>query len=367
MMWAIGSMGWGAVPLAGMPWHAVTLALCCVVLGVLALALRSRLASSREQVRIANSLARRRAVRMCETMRTICMIEDIAGVGVWEYDPHADAQKWSAGMRKLFGIDHDDPFVPGDAETLLRANAIDLVGTVAGHAHEKEVFTLQFDACGIDGVQRSLRGEACNMRFRDGKATNVVAVLRDVTEQIERERHLESSREAAMREAVKARLLAATDPLTGLANRRQVMARLDQMVIEARRAVAPLSLIVFDIDHFKSVNDTHGHVEGDRILVNVARIAQQQSREHDVVGRVGGEEFVWIVPNASHALAKQLAERLRTCVERHSGTDVAPAVTMSVGHAQLNPGDSALSLFARADGALYQAKNSGRNRVAMAA
>ena len=121
------------------------------------------------------------------------------------------------------------------------------------------------------------------------------------------------------------------------------------------------------IDRFKRVNDTHGHLEGDRILRRVAQIAGEYIREGDVVGRVGGEEFVWIIPGVNQLVAEQMAERLRQAIAQGSGVGAVPNVTISVGLAQLRPGDTSLSVFSRADNALYAAKDGGRNLVKLAA
>ena len=139
------------------------------------------------------------------------------------------------------------------------------------------------------------------------------------------------------------------------------------MLMKSRRTCDKLALVLFDLDHFKSINDTYGHPEGDKVLRKVAEIAQAQARETDLVGRVGGEEFVWIVPGVDEDKAHCLAERLREAIAEQSRIGAIPGVTTSVGCAEMHPGDSSLSLLARADGALYAAKNAGRNRVRMAA
>ena len=126
-------------------------------------------------------------------------------------------------------------------------------------------------------------------------------------------------------------------------------------------------LIVVDIDRFKQVNDAPGHVEGDKVLQRVSEIAHSQARDIDCIGRVGGEEFVWIVPNANQLHAEQVAERLRQAVSYGSAVGSVPNVTISLGLAQMRPGDSTLTLFSRADNALYEAKEGGRNAVKLAA
>ncbi|MEL6738958.1 MAG: GGDEF domain-containing protein, partial [Pseudomonadota bacterium] len=240
--------------------------------------------TTRSENRQLARIARRRAHSMNELLRTVRMAESIADLGVWQYNPSSDTQQWSEGMRQLFGVDHHDDFVAGDAETLLFANDINLVGDVSRRATERAPFTLRYDIHGYDGVPRSISVQACNL-FGEGSAVaRVIAVVRDVTDEVSRERHLENSRIEAEQEAKLARKLAETDALTGLANRRLVMTQLDHMILEARRQSYPLVLIVFDIDRFKHVNDTYGHVEGDKVLKSVAEIAMGQAREMDVVG-----------------------------------------------------------------------------------
>ncbi|MDJ0643419.1 MAG: GGDEF domain-containing protein [Erythrobacter sp.] len=339
----------------------------CLLLGLVAVVAVIGVVMARRETRLAARIARSRTHGMSELLRTVRMAESIAELGVWQYDPASGRQQWSKGMRSLFGIDHDDPFVDGDAETLLLASEMGLIDRVTEHRNTREPFEMDFDVLGCDGIARSISVQACNLPNRSGGVSRVVAVLRDVTNQVQRERRLEHSREVALSEAQRARQLAATDPLTGLANRRRVMVALDKAIVQARRHSQPLSLIAFDIDHFKAVNDTFGHLVGDRVLRRLAEIALAQVRESDLVGRVGGEEFVWIVPGADENFTRIMAERLRQAIASGSAVGDSPAVTASVGFAELMQDDTGLTLFARADKALYEAKESGRNRVRMAA
>jgi len=343
------------------------LLIAACVLAVVAMISIAGVFKTRREARDASRLARHRGRSMNELLRTVRMAESIAELGIWQYDPTSGEQQWSDGMRRLFGVDHDDEFVAGDAETLLYANDIDLIAHVTRRGDERTPFTLHYDIHGYDGVPRSISVQACNLFGQGGQVVRIIAVVRDVTDQISRERELEDSRKAAVDEARVARELAETDPLTGLANRRRVMAQLDKMIVEARSLPQPLILIVFDIDRFKRVNDTHGHLEGDKVLQRVAEIASEHTRVDDIVGRVGGEEFVWIVPGANQLLAEQMAERLRQDIAHASGVDAVPSVTISLGLAQLRSTDTSLSLFSRADNALYAAKDGGRNLVKLAA
>lgn len=161
--------------------------------------------------------------------------------------------------------------------------------------------------------------------------------------------------------------LAMTDALTGMYNRRQFMARLDNEWKRFRRYGRPLSLLMLDIDHFKSINDRYGHDVGDRVIVAVARLCGTQTRDSDVAARIGGEEFAILLPETDLAEAHAVAERLRAAVAELSfeSSGGPAAVTASIGAAlaDANAADHA-ELMKRADEALYTAKRGGRNCVA---
>jgi diguanylate cyclase (GGDEF)-like protein len=156
--------------------------------------------------------------------------------------------------------------------------------------------------------------------------------------------------------------LAMSDPLTGLANHRTFHSALAAEAERARRHRRPLAVAVIDVDHFKGVNDLHGHMAGDRVLAEVARRLSGASRSGDVLARVGGEEFAWIIPDADLAGAHAVAERARRAVCEVPMPGVG-AVTVSIGVAELARGGSVIDLYRRADEALYRAKRAGRNRT----
>ncbi|MGD9579979.1 MAG: diguanylate cyclase [Vampirovibrionia bacterium] len=165
---------------------------------------------------------------------------------------------------------------------------------------------------------------------------------------------------------------ATVDALTGLDNRRQLDKRLTQEVSIAHRSKRNLSLLMMDIDHFKSINDTHGHSVGDHVLRNVAKIVQTLTRDYDVAGRFGGEEFVLIMPDTNIEGAHILAERLRKKVadtvipigKFMSSKSDTIQLTLSIGIAAFSGEDkNPADLYEEADIALYKAKQEGRNRV----
>ena len=156
-----------------------------------------------------------------------------------------------------------------------------------------------------------------------------------------------------------------TDALTGAANRRHVEQMLDVEVFRAS-ASRPLSLIVIDIDHFKHVNDTHGHLAGDAVLRGITHILQMHIRADNLLGRWGGEEFLLICGDTGLDAATRLAERLRAKLAQHAFPGVGNK-TASFGVAEARDKETAQSMIARADAALYEAKAKGRNRVCTAA
>jgi two-component system, chemotaxis family, response regulator WspR len=160
------------------------------------------------------------------------------------------------------------------------------------------------------------------------------------------------------------------DSLTGLANRRHFDESLHIEWKRAARNGVPLSVMMLDIDYFKSYNDTYGHLKGDEVLRKVAEIIQKSVlRPADQASRYGGEEFVVILPETPAAGASRLAEEIRKNVEAlnitHLGSEIGPFLTISIGIASVVPSgeDTPLSLVNQADAALYQAKERGRNRV----
>lgn len=165
--------------------------------------------------------------------------------------------------------------------------------------------------------------------------------------------------------------MAHTDVLTGLHNRRHFIELSEMELSRAARHGSPLSVLMLDIDHFKRVNDTHGHQVGDTVLQLLATLCREQLRDLDVIGRLGGEEFAVTMPNANHAQAIQAAERLRQAIEAaHLPLPQGLSVrfTVSIGVTTLSNGlphglNKLDSLLAQADQALYEAKNKGRNQV----
>jgi diguanylate cyclase (GGDEF)-like protein len=156
--------------------------------------------------------------------------------------------------------------------------------------------------------------------------------------------------------------LSITDRLTGLFNRLKLDQAFHDEIERHRRYRQPFSIIMFDVDHFKNVNDTYGHQVGDQVLIELAEILISNVRRIDIPGRWGGEEFLILCPNTTRAGAATLAEKLRTAISAHDFPEVGHKTT-SFGVAELSDEDTMSGLTKRADEALYRAKIAGRNRV----
>lgn len=176
------------------------------------------------------------------------------------------------------------------------------------------------------------------------------------------------AREGAYRDEL--RLLAGTDELTGIANRRELLSGLNREIAASLRTDRPLAFALVDIDHFKRVNDGFGHPAGDEVIRKVAREALAAVRGCDLVGRIGGEEFALVLPGAGVAQAYEICERLRQriqsdVIELPEGETIS--VSISSGVSRLLKDETADELIARADAALYEAKQGGRDQVRLAA
>jgi diguanylate cyclase (GGDEF)-like protein len=161
------------------------------------------------------------------------------------------------------------------------------------------------------------------------------------------------------------RFQATTDPLTGAQNRLGFDQVLAAEILRSARDETPLSLVLYDVDHFKKINDTYGHPTGDRVLVQVSKLVAGFIRSIDTLVRWGGEEFAVMLPGCDAEVAQHTAEQLRRAIEQTAFDDVG-TVTCSFGVAQHAYGETAEKLMALADAALYRAKLNGRNRVELA-
>ena len=187
--------------------------------------------------------------------------------------------------------------------------------------------------------------------WRVGKETFFSGIVRDITKRKQMESDMQ--------------ILATTDTLTHVFNRIKYAELMAREIERVRRYNHPLSIIMFDIDNFKKVNDTYGHMVGDTVLCSLTQIVKENLRETDFLVRWGGEEFVIIAPETDLPRAEKLAERIRLATESYR-FDQVERVTISLGVAQFHQDDTEDAFIKRADNAMYTAKKNGRNRVEVA-
>jgi diguanylate cyclase (GGDEF)-like protein/PAS domain S-box-containing protein len=218
-----------------------------------------------------------------------------------------------------------------------------------GSAVEHEI---KIDGLGLQGRFYIVTGNP--LYGLSGEIVGVVESYKDITERNEME--------------LKLKHLATIDALTGAYNRRYFMEMAEKDLTRFRRYSFPLSLIMFDLDHFKNINDTFGHGGGDLVLSKTGKLSREHLRESDFLGRLGGEEFGIILVECDLAGAEDVAQRLRESFENTAVRQDGQTInfTASFGVAELRNGEDLSQLMARTDRALYEAKNTGRDRVSLA-
>ncbi|MBF0496898.1 MAG: diguanylate cyclase [Deltaproteobacteria bacterium] len=198
------------------------------------------------------------------------------------------------------------------------------------------------------------------LRGPDGQVEYICVSIKDDTDAAIYKERLEQSKQQL-------EIMSRTDPLTGLVNRRYLFERLQEEVSRHRRSGNPLSLAILDIDFFKHVNDTYGHICGDKVLVQFADLLQSQVRRYDLVGRYGGEEFCVILPGAPLAGAENVMNRFRIYIENTpclwEEQEIYVTVSAGVASSENLPDVDLDSLLRLADEALLEAKSNGRNQV----
>jgi diguanylate cyclase (GGDEF)-like protein/PAS domain S-box-containing protein len=280
--------------------------------------------------------------------------------GVYFVAPDREIRYWSRGAETITGYSSD--FVVGhhcfdnildhvDAQGNPLCHTVCPLAATIRDGQPREVSIWLRHA---DGHRKPVRARTTPVRGTDGTIIGAVETFSDDTAMLR-----------AAEDADRARHDALTDDLTGLPNRRLFDAALAGRLENLARYGWQFGLLIVDIDHFKAVNDSHGHVFGDAVLAGVARTLHGAVRAGDVLARWGGEEFAVLVESSDDGSLIETAERLRVLVARSEvrQAGIAAKVRVSVGGTPARPEDTADSLFARADAALYSAKHAGRNRI----
>jgi diguanylate cyclase (GGDEF)-like protein/PAS domain S-box-containing protein len=252
----------------------------------------------------------------------------------------------------LTGYDADE--VIGHSSRLLHGPKTDpqTVAAVRAAMEAQRPIRVELLNYSRDGEEFWIDTNIVPLRDAHGRVTHFATIGRDLTATKQLQQEL--------------RLMASTDPLTGLLNRRRFLEQAETEFLRSQRYQHELAAVMLDIDHFKTINDTHGHFVGDQVLIAMSRAAENLLRGTDILGRWGGEEFVILMPETPLAGAAILAERLREVLARLAVDTTAGTLhfTVSAGVAARDATDADITdILQRADSALYAAKQHGRNRI----
>jgi diguanylate cyclase (GGDEF)-like protein/PAS domain S-box-containing protein len=286
------------------------------------------------------------------------LVDSVREYAIYLLDRDGHIRSWNLGAELMQGYRAAEiigqPFsVLHTLNDLERGGPQELLQTSAEHGRaETEGWRVR-----RDGSRFWAHTLVTTLLDRDGELYAFAVITRDLTESKRQEEELRRSQDRSRRYWT----AAISDPLTGAFNRRYMLNHLRGAL--ERNDAPRASLLLFDVDHFKAINDSHGHDAGDIALKRIADIARQISRESDMLFRLGGDEFVLYLPGVSLAGARVIAQRLREAVA-HSAPPGGRAVTISIGVAERRKEDSVENWLRVADTALYAAKQGGRNRVA---
>ncbi|BCS88257.1 diguanylate cyclase [Pseudodesulfovibrio sediminis] len=289
-----------------------------------------------------------------EAAERLDLATDAGNIGIWEWDLLDDDTIWDNKMHELYKV------TPGEFDSIYDAwrtrlheeDLPEIERELADCIAEKKRFDTEFRIVWPDGSVRFIRAAASLRINEDGVPFSMTGVNWDVTDR----RTME----------IELRRLASTDPLTGASNRRHFMDRLQAEFERCKRYSTPMVLLSIDIDHFKKINDSFGHPDGDEVLKDLVQRCKATLRTTDVFGRVGGEEFLAALTQTSNIAGERTAERLRSIIESNPVSVHGNQIpyTISIGLTGILDEDSSIEpLLKRADEALYKAKNNGRNRV----
>ena len=287
------------------------------------------------------------------------VLGDAASVGIFTQDPYVLEHKLKSilcmpviKLGEIFAILYLENDITTVAFTPGRLQTLNLIATQIGVSIENAQL--------YQNIEKKVEERTHQLQEK----SELLSIAGEVLEQANQEMVSEIEQRKLLEEEL--RKMATTDYLTGLSIRRQIFEQGEKEISRAKRTGTPLSLMMLDIDHFKAVNDTYGHAIGDEVLKAFAVVFRNSLRNIDIVCRYGGEEFVAILPNTDIHIALDVAQRLRRNVEA-SAMQLAGGelkYTVSIGLAGLSEADALINqLIKRADDALYQAKNSGRNQV----
>ncbi|MCJ2182775.1 diguanylate cyclase [Novosphingobium sp. 1949] len=308
-------------------------------------------------------------MQVTRAKRWLEMSEQFAHVGHWRLDLVNNDLFWSDEVFRIHELDSSQSpplegaldFYHPDDRALVQRQLEALIESTRPFDFEARLITAR-------GEKRYVRSQGELEFDAKGKPIAIFGIFQDVTERALATLRLAEARQLAEEQADFAMVLAQTDPLTGIANRRNALGTLEMELKKARENQTPLSVAILDIDHFKTINDQFGHAIGDTVIRKVAELCTRMIRNSDLAGRIGGEEFVLVLPGSDAEAARIVGERVRQAIESALWPAPGPEqVTASIGVATLAGATNAQDFLSEADKALYRAKREGRNLLRVAA
>ena len=274
----------------------------------------------------------------------------VGKIGFWELDGISGRVEWNEALYDIFEV--DDRTSPMDRERFLTflppEKKDDLIHKFMLY-QEKGDYSIVHDIITEKGNRKIVDERGRHFYDGDGRLVKTVGSVLDITERVARERIIKKQ--------------AVTDELTQLGNRKAYNERLSELIAQYKRYHLIFSLLIFDIDLFKEINDTYGHQVGDKVLTALGKLVSSIVRKNDFVFRIGGEEFVILMSGTDLEHGLLLAEKVRETIEKKLTVIKNRDITVSIGVGEMERDDTADSLFRKADKNLYLAKRSGRNRV----
>jgi len=340
------------------PWRRDALAYAGLFVLIAAVAIVGLYSYQRHQQRLELQTAAA-AAALQQSAARLQLATEASGVGVWDYDLVHNELVWDELMYSIYGIDKTAGASLFETwqNSMLPEDKIEESAALKAAIEQRATYAPCFRIRRGDGALRYIQARARIYYDAAGKAVRIVGTNEDVTERRILLGKLEQQ--------------ANQDSLTGLSNRRHFMEQGEMELARVQRYGEALSVFMLDIDHFKIVNDTHGHKAGDVVLQKLGHLLLETLRTVDIIGRIGGEEFAILLPETNLQEASEIAERLREVVA-HSEVVLEAGLplhfTVSIGVATLqDKGVNLDKLLSLADKALYQAKESGRNKVCVSA
>ncbi len=310
---------------------------------------------------------------MIDPPMVMAVLKRTTAIALAEIEPSGRLRDANAGFMRLLPEDVGHDVEPDIARYFLSPDFLQLVEL--SHSGQEPIYDGLLTIGDPIGRVRSLRGTitcsgplfllVAEFEIEELERINDLAIQLS-HDLAQAQRDLLSAHKRLKRREEEIRALSQTDQLTGIANRRRLDEAIAAEYTRVRRDGGKLAMIVADIDHFKSVNDEFGHDVGDTVIRTFARVIRERISETDLAARFGGEEFVVLMPETDAESALECAESVRTDFGLETIPPIPRPVTASFGVTTLTPEDTVMSLFKRADNALYRAKDSGRNRVVIA-